>query len=295
MIYVRDKVPAKELSDIGIPLSIECGIVEINVHKKKWIMLGIYRTPSQNEREFFDELGKVVDMYAIRSDNLIIIGDFNMEEDDDDISSFMNLYGLGNLIKVPTCFKSVNARCIDLILTNNVKCFKGTRTVETGLSDFHSMIVTVVKSSFIKRGPRIITYRDYSKFDPLRFKEDLREQLGKNSSCREKFEVFNAIVSSVLDNHAPIKKKSVRANDGPFMTKTLRKAIMNRTRLRNIYCNNRTVDNLKAFKKQRNKCVKILRQAKKDYYKDLDIKDLTDSKKFWKSVKPLFNENIKTS
>ena len=52
---------------------------------------------------------------------------------------------------------------------------------------------------------------------------------------------------------------------------------------------------MKAFKKQRNRCVKILRQAKKDYYNDLDIKDLADSKKFWKSVKSLFNENIKTS
>ena len=83
----------------------------------------------------------------------------------------------------------------------------------------------------------------------------------------------------MLDKHAPKKKKSVRENNGPFMTETLRKAIMNRTRLRNIYCNNRTVDNLKAFKKQRNRCAKILQQAKKDYYNDLDIKDLKYHKK----------------
>ena len=37
------------------------------------------------------------------------------------------LYGLCNLFQDPTCFKSVNTRCIDLLLTNNVKCFKGTR------------------------------------------------------------------------------------------------------------------------------------------------------------------------
>ena len=263
MIFFRDKAPAKEVSNIDIPLSIQCGIIEIKVCKKKWIMLGIYRPSSQNERELFGELGKVLDICTMRSDNLIIIGDFNVEEDDDSISNFMNLYGLGNLIKVPTSFKSINARCIDLILTNNVKSFKGTRNVEIGLSDFHSMIVTVVKSSFIKRGPRIITYRDYSKFDPLRFKEDLREQLGKKSSCRENFEDFNATVLSMLDKHAPIKKKSVQANDGPFMTKTIRKAIMNRTRLRNIYCNNRTVDNLKAFKKQRTTSVRYCDRLKR--------------------------------
>ena len=79
------------------------------------------------------------------------------------------------------------------------------------------------------------------------------------------------------------------------MNKALRRAIMTRSRLRNMYCKYRTVENLKAFKKQRNKCVKILRQAKKDYYKNLDIKNLTDNRKFWRSVKPLFNDKVKTS
>ena len=65
-----------------------------------------------------------------------------------------------------TCFKSINARCINLIPTNNVKSFKITRTVETGLSDFHFMIETVVKSSFMKRGPRIITYHATANLTP---------------------------------------------------------------------------------------------------------------------------------
>ena len=229
-----------------------------------------------------------------------MIGDFSIEEDSDAISKFMNLYGLANLVKVPTCFKSDNPRCIDLILTNNRKCFKDTRTIETGLSDFHSMIVIVVESSFIKRGSRKITYRDYKKCDPSKLKEDPRKELVKHSSYCKKFETFNAIVTGVLAFHAPIKKKTVRADDGPFMTKILSKAIMSRTRLRNIYCKDRTVENLKAFKKQRNKTVKILRQAKKDYYKGLDIKNLnatnkTDNRKFWISVKPHFNDKVKTS
>ena len=157
------------------------------------------------------------------------------------------------------------------------------------------MIVTVVKSSLIKRGPRVITYREYSNFNASMFKENLKKELQKDKSCYENYETFITTVQGVLDNHAPIKKKSVRANDGSFMTKTLRKAIMNRTRLRNIYCKDRTDDNLKAYKKQRTKCVTILRQAEKKYYKDLDIKDLADNRNFWRSVKPLFNDKVRTS
>ena len=67
-----------------------------------------------------------------------MIGDFNAEESSDNVSNFMNLYGMANLVKVPTCFKAVNARSIDLILTNNVQCFIDTKAIETGLSHFHS-------------------------------------------------------------------------------------------------------------------------------------------------------------
>eukprot|EP00112_Aurelia_sp_Birch-Aquarium-sp1_P004358 Seg1492.4 transcript_id=Seg1492.4/GoldUCD/mRNA.D3Y31 product="hypothetical protein" protein_id=Seg1492.4/GoldUCD/D3Y31 len=91
------------------------------------------------------------------------------------------------------------------------------------------VLVTCVAISIVTLTSIQVSRLRRMQFDPLRFKEDLREQLGKNSSCCEKFEVFNAIVTSVLDNYAPIKKKSVRANDGPFMsmTKAFRKAIMN--------------------------------------------------------------------
>ena len=37
--------------------------------------------------------------------------------------------------------------------------------------------------------------------------------------------------------------------------------------------------------RQRNLC--ITRKTKRDYYKNLDPKDITDSKKFWAPVKPL--------
>ena len=109
------------------------------------------------------------------------------------------------------------------------------------------------------------------------------------------FSEFNNRVETVLNEHAPMKKKCIRANDGPFMTKALRKAIFTRTNLCNRYNSNRTLENWNAFKGQRNKCVKILRQAKIDYYKNLDMKFLTDNRKFWKTVKPLFSEKMKAS
>ena len=93
------------------------------------------------------------------------------------MKSFMEIFHLKNLIKVPTCFKSDNPKCIDLILTNKHHSFQDSSAIETGLSDFHSMIVTILKGGFVKRGPKIIIYRDYKKFDVNTFRDDLKDSL----------------------------------------------------------------------------------------------------------------------
>ena len=36
------------------------------------------------------------------------------------------------------------------------------------------MILTVIKSCFVKRGPRIVVYHDYSKFDPIGLQSDIK-------------------------------------------------------------------------------------------------------------------------
>ena len=217
-------------------------------------MLSIYRPPSQDEKRFYEELGKAMDHLSDTYENFIILGDFNNEENDHEFRNFLDAYGLNNLIKGATCFKSdTNPRTIDLILTN----------IETGLSDFHLMVSTVLKSGFVKRGPKIINYRDYSKFDDVKFRSDLREELSKCYRDGTTYDRFNATVEKVLDKHAPLEKKSVRANDGSFMTKALRKAIMLRTRLRNMHNKCKTQEKWNAFKKQCNKCVKILRKLER--------------------------------
>ena len=78
------------------------------------------------------------------------------------------------------------------------------------------------------------------------------------------------------------------------MTKALRKAVILGTRWRNKYNQNRIAENWNNFRRQRNLCVKLFRTEKKRFYNNLDVKLITDNKKFWKTVKPLFSDQIKT-
>ena len=43
----------------------------------------------------------------------------------------------------------------------------------------------------------------------------------------------------------------------------------------------------------RNICVSLVRKAKQNYYKNLDLKSIGDNKDFWAVVKPLSSDKIK--
>ena len=169
-----------------------------------------------------------MDFFSCKYENFIIIGYFNCEVNEGVISDFMDSYNLCNLIKDPTCFKSKKPRWIDLILTNRKHNSQNTTTTDPEVSDFLAMIVSMLKGGFNKRGPRIITYREYSAYRTVDFRSDLIANIRSVSSDHGNYGAFNGMAIHVLLQHAPMKKKYLRANDGPFMTKELRKEIMHR-------------------------------------------------------------------
>ena len=205
------------------------------------------------------------------------------------LSHFLDNFNLYNLITEPTCYKSVaNPSCIDLILTNSRKLFMKSRTFETGISDFHKLTTTVMKLHYLKSNKRTLHYRDYKNFDEDFFNDHLKLKL--NSLDEINYTNFQECFLELLNSQAPIKKKFIRGNNQPFMTKTLRKAIMTRSKLRNRYNQLRTPENWKSYKKQRNFCVNLYKKTKKDYFNSLEINKLKDNKHFWKTIKPFFSD-----
>ena len=111
---------------------------------------------------FFRCIARALDAYNDIYDKFLLVGDFNAAENEAVISEFLDLYNLTNLVKGKTCFKSRNnPSCIDLFLTNCNKSFQNTNVISAGMSDHHKMIVTVMKTTFVKANPREINYRSY--------------------------------------------------------------------------------------------------------------------------------------
>ena len=98
--------------------------------------------------------------------------------------------------------------------------------METGLSDHHRLIYTMVKTQYTKPPPIEIVYRNYNNFKESSFLTDLHYFLKYGINFYHNFE---KIFVDVLNKHAPRKTKFLRDNHKPHLTKELRKAITKRT------------------------------------------------------------------
>ena len=68
---------------------------------------------------------------------------------------------------------------------------------------------------------------------------------------------------------------------------------MLRSRLLNIFLKEKSLESEKAYNKQRKLCIKMVKKAKKEHFQNISLSQITDNKKFWKTVSRLFGSNVK--
>ena len=300
MTFIRSDIPSARREELESP-SIEMTCIQITLSRRKWAIISLYRPQRTSTNVFLSELTDSLDVIINRYDNILILGDLNIDLMDPNDQGFNNLvdfceiFDLTNLINFDTCVTKNHSSSIDVILTNRKGCFKNSGTVETGASDFHKMVLTMFKGRFIKQKPIEITYRDYRYFNESVFLHDLRAapfDLCESLAQRDTNLAYNFFVKTflqVIDRHAPLKSETIRGNQAPFMTKELSKAIMTRSRLRNIYNHNKTAENWELFRRQRNLCVTLRRKSIRNYFAGISQRESVKSTTFWKTIRPFLN------
>ena len=138
------------------------------------------------------------------------------------------------------------------------------------------MTVTVLKTTFPKAKPKMITYR--TPYDPQDLENALRENL--EGMVEKTYENFENKVTNSYNSVSREKQRTVRANEKPWVTKEMRKEIMYRSQLENRKFKFGREEDIIAFKRQQNYCNRLYRRARKEYCDNLDIKNITDILKY---------------
>ncbi len=128
---------------------------------------------------------------------------FNLDTSNLTLPPLIENNGLCSMIKTPTCFKSQEGRCIDLMLINMKHHFFASQKFETGFSDYHHTIYTILKTQYVKLPPEKVKCRDYKNFSEESFRSCLVQKLSTNRPCN--LEQFKEIFDATLSKHTSCK------------------------------------------------------------------------------------------
>ena len=262
-LYVKNSIASKQLTSHIENIDVESIYLEINVRKRKWLIISTYKPPTQNDPLFSENLSNNLSTYLKDYDNILLLGDFNMTPENINLQHFTDSFNLENLIHEGTCFKGLPS-CIDLIIINRKPYFKNTSVTTTVTLNFHKLTAVSLKSQVLKAPAKHKFYRSYKNFDEDNFNKNLKLKLDSLEELDNS--LFENNFVDVLNTHAPIKAKTLPANSHQFMTNAPWKAIMTRSRLKNIYLKSRNEENWVNQKRQQNVCTNLLRKAKQKYF-----------------------------
>ena len=108
MFYVNENLPCKKGLTTKIDNLTETIFLEVNLQSFKWLFLGCYKPPSQNEEFYISNLSKTINEFPAKYDKILLMGDFNLATENKHLEELLRLFNIKSLISSPTCFQSIN-------------------------------------------------------------------------------------------------------------------------------------------------------------------------------------------
>ena len=125
LLYVYENITCKALNEYISEKPIENIILEINLRSMKCLLSCSYNSNINLIADHLHYINRGIDFCSSKYNNCIVLGDLNKEIANAFLEKFYASYNFKRLIKEPTCFQSVdNPSCLDLMLTNHLKCFQ---------------------------------------------------------------------------------------------------------------------------------------------------------------------------
>ena len=238
-VYVKGSLSIIRRVDLEQQFPGECILLEILLPKAKGILFGtFYRPPSQTD--FMNPFRDVLESASAENKELIVTGDFNCDflvkscsKETKGLQEIFRNFGLTQLIDKATKTAKESSTLPDLFASNSSGNITFTNVVVSSLSDHdHDMLIAVRKINTCKLPPRTIECRNYAKYNPSAFCDDLRDipwdVVLKERNVNTAWSNWKELFLNVCDRHAPYKRKIVRGVKCPWLTGETKKLMNQR-------------------------------------------------------------------
>ena len=258
MAYVASKLTSKKLKLPRSFSTIEVLAIEATLGRHEAIMFGVYRPPKALGPDYYirleDEFNELCTWASLEKQFVMVTGDLNLNRLRPDqregkiLCDLDEVHGLECLVTMPTRVTDTTESLLDVILTNKPHYFKESGVYNPEVSDHefaYGMLIEKVKHHQSK----VVTFRDFKKLDEESLRENLKTAQWHVSeifdSVDDRYDYWNTLFNTILDEHLPVKKMNVRAKDVPYMTSAWKTAIRAKRRFSKRFSKSRTPENFK--------------------------------------------------
>lgn len=293
-IYVKTKFDASVILSESICKQLEFLALNVEIYKGLCVtVVGCYRPPSAS-KEALDSLKHLLSKLSYSE--LVLAGDLNwdwLQKASAEFKSFCDSINLTQLVHLPTqlnCKDPERSTLIDLILTNVPHKFSSLGVLCNDLSD-HCAVAAIRSTKVQKSRPHIIFKRNLKHFNEQAYFHDLSNADWMKIKLIPDVEIawvfFRDTFMQIVNRHAPFKKYRVKGHENPWFSSDL----ADRIHERNLaWAKARTTGSMAdwtVFRRLRNKCSTLIKNAKSEYYLSLTTDNLNNPQKFWEVIKSL--------
>ena len=292
LAYVRSDLPQRRLTKFEHNSDMfESLCIEVKIGNTKTAILCVYKHPKMKIDEFKKCISDVSDTLMLTFDDFVIIGDMNCcPTKTSAIQDFCDTHGLTNLITSPTCHKGSISTLLDVILVTNPRRYCGSINMQCNISDFHNLIGTATRRYAPPQKPKRIFYRSYKHFSETDYCNDIMSAPFHVAYVFDDIDdtawFTSALLSDIIDEHAPVKSKIVSKRSVPYMNTKLRKALYNRNMARNKF-QKYGKEYWELNRYHRNNVVSIRKESMTIYFQKNCSKQ---DKHFWSTISPFFSD-----
>ena len=303
-LYVNKGYSPFERFDLKVQHDLfESVWTEISNKSSKNVLCGcIYRHPSYDMSDFLAYMELTLKTVASENKEIYICGDFNIDllklNDVGSYLTYYNLlssYGFLPLIIHPTrVVDNQVPSLIDNIFSNNVSDEITSGNIYLTLSEHFSQFASVKREKLDLK--KVCRYdRDFSKYSPLQFRDDVSIQNWNlaDGDSSNLFCDFYSKLKGCADRHAPFKKLSaneIKFRSKPWINPDLAKMIRMKNKVLKRSKRQPSNESIKAlYNRFRNRVDRELKRSKKSYYSSYFDKHSSNIKKTWQSNRSLVN------
>ena len=265
----------------------------------------IYRTPYSDAHPvttsvFFEEFSSFLESAVFCSSHLLITGDFNIHMDVEDDTDAVRLRGLlesTGLKQHATVPTHISGHTLDLVITR----LSDQLGISTPWTDYlfsdHMPVYSKLQvcKPALKRSH--ITFRKIGSIN----KKLLRDEISEADLCINLLSynldglvnAYNNTLKSALDHHAQVITKTiVKRPTVPWFNDGVKSAKKEKRRAETKWRRTRLHSDLLDFKAKKNLSTCVIKRARSDYYTNFIQENCSDSRKLFRSAKPLFDQEV---